>query len=108
MACPYYKVGGLISKEIVENIKSDIISNHYDSIRTMLASSGIVLEENQIDALVSRMYNTGNIDGFVAAYKQYGNTEALFTNYFIKKSKGLENRRSYEWDLFHNGIYPSC
>jgi len=79
----------------------------------MLNNNGITLEEYQIDALVIRMYNVGNVGGFPSKYKQYGNTEEL-NDYYMNSPVtdtdgnyllGLDRRRQAEWKLFHEGIY---
>lgn len=52
--------------------------------------------------------------GFVEAYKNYGNTDALYENYLSKpttsnekQAAGLVRRRKEEWDLFHTGYYSN-
>lgn len=107
-----YGVGSTIPISIVDSIEAEIISEKKSYIESKLAKNGITLKENQIDALVSFMYNIGNIDRFPAAYKKYGDTEALYDNFFSKYVhsngkvwQGLVRRRKDEWNLFHNGIY---
>ena len=111
----YLYHGASIPKDIVDQIKMDIISTIYDSINTFLNKEGISLLPYQIDALVSRQYNIGNINTFPNAYKTYGNTEALYTNCLSKPTTAvgfeghpLKSRREREWNLFHNGVYFKC
>lgn len=108
------KENSLILKSIVDDVKLEIINEKKSSITKTVAKNNLMLEEYQIDALVVRVYNVGNMDGFVEAYKEYGNTQALYDNYMSKPneangeySSGLAKRRQAEWNLFHTGIYPS-
>lgn len=76
---------------------------------------GLGLEPYQIDALTSRAFNCGiggATSGFVKAYNEYGNTDALYENLLNKPvtskgqvAPGLVKRRKAEWDLFHTGYY---
>lgn len=104
--------GTEVSKKIVDDIKEEIIEEKTNSIKSILSSNGITLKNYQVDALVSRMYNTGNIDGFSSAYKQYGETDALYDNYMSSPimpgsifEEGLRRRRQAEWNLFKTGNY---
>jgi len=105
--------GSLVKKSIVDTIENEILSEKRASIISMLNNNGITLEEYQIDALVIRMYNVGNVGGFPSKYKQYGNTEEL-NDYYMNSPVtdtdgnyllGLDRRRQAEWKLFHEGIY---
>ena len=107
-----YPVGSEISMEIVDSIQLEEVAEKRSSIESILASNSIVLEETQIQALVSQKYNTGNIVGFVDNYKKYGNTQELYDNWFFRAimrgttfEKGLTRRRNAEWSLFHLGEY---
>lgn len=107
-----YPVGSKISIDIVDQIKLEIVSGKRDYIENVLATNSLTLQENEIEALISQMYNTGNIKGFVDAYKTYGNTQELYDNWFFRNimkgtkfEKGLTRRRNAEWALFHNGEY---
>ena len=78
----------------------------------MLINNSILLKDYQIDALVIRAYNVGNVDSFPEKYKTYGNTLALYDNYMStpvigggQYLAGLDRRRQAEWNLFYNGIY---
>ncbi len=104
-------VGSRVSKDIVDKVEQMELESARDSIVSMLSVAGINLESYQIDALISRKYNY-NVNGFVQAYKSYGNTQALYNNYMSKPvtasgkySKGLVRRREAEWELFSNGNY---
>lgn len=107
--------GSLILKSIVDDVKLEIINEKKSSITKTVAKNNLMLEEYQIDALVVRVYNVGNMSGFVEAYKKYGNTQALYDNYMSKPtlasngeySSGLAKRRQAEWNLFHTGVYPN-
>ena len=107
-----YPVGSEISMEIVDTIQLEEIAEKRSSIESVLANNSIVLEETQIQALVSQKYNTGNIVGFVDNYNKYGNTQELYDNWFFraimrgtKFERGLTRRRNAEWSLFHLGEY---
>lgn len=104
--------GTEVSKTIVDAIAMEIIDEYANSIKSILSSNGVTLKQHQIDALTSRMYNTGNIEGFCDAYKQYGETDALYNNYMSSPimpgtefEGGLRKRRKAEWDLFKTGNY---
>jgi len=107
-------VNSPIKKTIVDDIKLEIIDGFSSTVKNTISNAGITLQDYQIDALTSRAYNTGNIVGFVTAYKKYGNTEALYDNYMSTpitdkkgtKLPGLRKRRDAEWKLFNTGIYP--
>ena len=77
-------------------------------IISTLSNNSITIGEKQIQALISQMYNIGNISGFADAYKTYGNTTEFYDNWFFraiskgtKFEKGLTRRRNAEWSLFH-------
>ena len=105
------KKGDTISKDIVDKVTKDILSDKRKSVLNVLEKNGINnLTNSQIDALVSRSYSVGNINGFVEAYKKYGNTEELYNNYLSSMNgKGtiyednLTKRREAEMELFKNG-----
>ena len=104
-------VGDTIPVDIVNEVKREIEIEKRQYVINLLEKNNINdLTPNQIDALTSRAYNIGNVDGFPEAYKKYGNTEALYDNYMSTvidegsdHEEGLRNRRKYEWDLFKNG-----
>jgi len=101
--------GSLIDLSLGDSILNDVLQKHVDSVKQTISSAGITLTQNQIDALVSLNYNSGNISGFTNAYKTYGSSEALCDNYWIGKDSGgysgLPKRRKVECDLFVNGTY---
>lgn len=107
-----YPNGTYIDKQIVDDIKKQILEEAASSIEVTLANAGLTLEKEKIEALVVFKYNVGNISGFVDAYKKYGDTQELYDNYFghyvhVKGEvwPGLVKRRQKEWELFHNHIY---
>ena len=106
-----YPTGSKINKEIVDKIELEIINDNKSNIESNLAKNSITLNQHELEGLVSRKYNVGNYNGFIDAYKSYGNTDALYNNWFFnvksgtKFTKGLTRRRNAEWSLFHEGIY---
>lgn len=109
------KLGSTIDKTIVDSIEDEIIEEYRNAV--IQATTGLGLEEYQIDALTSRVYNCGiggGLSGFVQNYNQYGNTDALYENLLSKPTTsngkvavGLVRRRKEEWDLFHTGYYAN-
>ncbi|MDD2238878.1 MAG: M23 family metallopeptidase [Bacilli bacterium] len=111
----YMYEGALIPKAIVDDIKVEIITNIYDNINSEMNNIGINLTPYQIDALVSRQYNVGNISNFSTNFQQYGNTQTLYDVYMSKPTTAsgfsgdvLKTRREREWNLFHSGTYFTC
>lgn len=111
----YMYEGALIPKSIVDDVKIEIITNIYDNINSEMNNKGISLTPYQIDALVSRQYNVGNINDFSEYFKQYGNTQTLYDVYMSKPTTAvgfegdvLKTRRDREWNLFHSGTYFNC
>lgn len=107
-----YPVGSKILMSIVDSIQLEEIASKRSTIENTLANNSITLQENEIQALVSQMYNTGNMVGFVDAYNEYGNTQELYDNWFFraimkgtKFENGLTRRRNAEWSLFHLAKY---
>ena len=105
-------VNSQIKKSIVDSIEQEIVKEKRESVLSLLANHNITLEEHQIDALVIRIYNVGNINYFPRNYKAYGNSQDLYDNFMSKPvtsngeySLGLARRRQAEWKLFHEGIY---
>ena len=105
-------VGTKVLKSIVDEIEMEILKERRNNIVNKLNNRSISLYEYQIDALVCRDYNVGNIDNFYNAYKQYGATQSLYDNYMNKPVtadgkyvRGLETRRKREWKLFKEGLY---
>jgi len=99
------KVGFLISKKICDEIRDEILEDFAEDVISKLAKANITLTKQQFDALMSRRYHYGNINGFTDAYNQYGNTQALYDNWW----RGTNStRREREWNLFHNNIYWTC
>ena len=107
-----YPVGSKIPISIVDSIQLELIAAKRSTIENTLVNNSITLQENEIQALISQRYNIGNIVGFVDAYNEYGNTQALYDNWFFravmkgtKFEKGLTRRRNAEWSLFHSAKY---
>lgn len=104
--------GSKVPKSAVDAVELKNITARRKNIVNKLDENNIDLEDYQIDALAIRSYNVGNIDGFVDAYKTYGNTKELYDNYMSTPNTvngeywlGLDRRRQAEWKLFHEGIY---
>ena len=107
-----YPVGSKIPINIVDQIQLELISGKRSYVENILSNNSIELEEIQIEALVSQVYNIGNINGFADNYIKYGNTQEFYDNWFFralmkgtKFEKGLTRRRNAEWSLFHLGTY---
>lgn len=99
----------ILDKMFLERIQKDV-----DAVKKELKNNNINnFKTNQIDALTSLHYNTGNLDEFVDAYKKYGSTDQLCTNWwqthYINKGTiyeaGLKARRTRECNLFVHGTY---
>ena len=111
-----YTYGDLLDISTVDAVRDDVIGNTKEAVVNILDANNITLKDYQIDALTSRMYNTGNIDGFVTAYKKYQDSDNIdylynYMQYPVYGQNGvyfpsLADRRQKEWNLFHNGIYP--
>jgi murein DD-endopeptidase MepM/ murein hydrolase activator NlpD/GH24 family phage-related lysozyme (muramidase) len=106
--------GDYVDKTIVDSIAQIEVDSNLKYVTDLLANNNIVLEDYQITVLVSRTYNVGNVNGFPAAWRQYGLTQALYDNYLGKPITGqgvgvlagLVKRRQVEWELFKTGVYP--
>lgn len=106
--------GSLIKKSIADQIYSSILQTRSDNIKTLISSKGLTLSQNQIDALVSLSFNTGNINSFFGPYQSYGSNQSLCDNWWHNYAlhdangtyqPGLKNRRKYECKLFVFGDY---
>lgn len=105
--------GDTIDKSIVDAVENEEINEAFNNVRNKLSENNITLAEYQIEALVSRYYNCGNINNFPSMYLNYGDTDALYDNYMSKPVtgqgvgylSGLERRRKAEWQLFHYHNY---
>ena len=103
--------GATIPASIVDKVANDILADKRKYVLNVLETNNIKgLSDSQIDALTSRAYSVGNISNFPNMYKQYGNTEELYNNYFSTVNgkdtiyeKELTERRNAEIDLFKNG-----
>ncbi len=105
-------VGSEISKTIVDEVEMEKLNESFNNVRNKLGENGITLAEYQLESLVSRYYNCGNINNFPKNYLQYGDTDALYDNYMRNPVtaggvylSGLERRRKAEWQLFHYHNY---
>lgn len=112
----YMFTGAKIPKVIVDNVRTDVIMQGYDDINKALIDNKIVLDFDQISALISFKYNWGSINDFIPVYKKYGNSIGLRDNFFLHPSNigsspgsiyygGHTTRRNDEWQLFHNHVW---
>lgn len=112
-AYDYMSTSARLPQDIVDNIRTDIVLEKYDNIQRVAADNGFVLEYEKISALVSFVYNWGNIRDFVEKYDSYGDTEEFKYNFFLSARNigsspgspfygGHTTRRNDEWMLFHN------
>lgn len=124
------KEGDFIDVEIIDAIEEDCIQNAIKTVESN--TNGLNLEQYQIYALASRVYNCGatgafterNGKKFVEAYSdywkdtddEYGKSESsdmynhkLYTEYMSLPDNGgtLTNRRKSEWLLFKTGYFDS-
>ncbi len=108
---PNPHVGQEISKEIYDKVVDLKMKQFTDALDASLAKYGVTLKQNQYDAMISFLYNTGagNADAIVSAYKN-GGDEGFWNE--IKQyinppeySEGLMNRRGEEYELFIKGDY---
>ena len=103
--------GTTMSKDVVDQIFVDRLNQDRESVKALVVSNGVTLNDNQLDALASMKYNRGNINGFFDAYAQYGSTDALCTNWWNETAiragsqfeNGLRNRRQKECKIFVHG-----
>lgn len=106
---------GLSQSNVIDLLTRDI-SKFEKSVSRIITTP---LKQNQFDALVALAYNIG-IGAFekstIVKYinnPQYHNTRyptpesawKAWNKCNGKTSRGLINRRNYEWDLYINGIY---
>lgn len=63
--------GTLVPCKYVDAIEKDFINRKLESIDAICNNNGIDLKEYQKHALLIRMYNTGNLEGFASAYKSF-------------------------------------
>lgn len=106
-------IGSKVNIELVDEIELEILNEKRNSVINLLEKNNIDLEEYQIEALIMRVYNVGNINQFPSNYEKYGNTIELYDNYMSKPVNnaegeyqiGLSRRREAEWLLFNKGIY---
>lgn len=117
------KKGDYVERTIADEIKDEEINSKKKEILSILKKEGITdLKDYQIEALVSRCYQQGTAGGlstlpkyerngrsFAEAYKEFGNTESLGTEFMLlpKSGDGRDTRRKAEWKLFHTGQYST-
>jgi len=112
-----FVLGGQIDISIVDNVENQILQEIIKKVQD--TTNGLGLNDAQIAALVSRVYNCGSAGGlgvrngknFVQAYTEYGNKQPLYDNYMSmpitsngKVMQGLVTRRLAEWRLFNEGF----
>ena len=107
-----------ISREsAMAEMKSQINASYAPRVRSQ--TSGITMNQNQFDALVSLCYNTGGGTTIISNSPlvkylrgSYSETQARseYSSYFVKSGgsvlQGLINRRNAEADLFFSGSTP--
>lgn len=99
-----------IEKSVVDKVGDQILTNFINYVERQTV--GLGLNRAQKDALVAMAYRGGNIDGFKAAYEQYGNTIGLWDNFwyrkFINKGAGGHLKVSEAtYELFTTGNYQA-
>ena len=103
--------GKTIPISTVDQVQAMVLEEYTNNVKMVLASAGLNLNQQQIDALTILDYNAGNINGFVEAYNSYGSTDALCSNWWTSKAinstyaSALRKRRQKECQLFVHGIY---
>ena len=120
------KTGYKLPKDIVDRIADEILEDFYNGVKAEVSELNLTVY--QLQALTSRKYNCGNIDGFKEAYNKNWNKETddkkyynfapdnriiyehkLYTEYMSTATnggnKGLISRRESEWRLFTTGYY---
>ena len=109
-------LGSCVEVSVADQIYQTVIKKHMDNMKQRCSSNGITnLNDNQLAALTSLAFNgIEPFSNFVNAYKKYGSTDALCTNWWNnyhlhdkngKYYSGLAKRRKAECDLFVNGNY---
>ncbi len=98
-----YKAGDYLPVDVVDRVGMRIEENKRNEILKMAQDNNIVLTDYQVDALISRSYQFGNVDGFPAAYKAANGDVDTFINNYMLSGGGDSNRRQREADVFKNG-----
>ena len=111
--------GMTITQEQAENMLKNDLPKYEGYVNTFLNNNGVVINQNQFDALVSFTYNLGNVwvstptfqlkTILCNGYENYSSEEitTAFTNWNKSGGKvldGLTRRRRAEAELFSNGI----
>ena len=97
------KAGDYLPVDVVDRVGMRIEENKRNEILKMAQDNNIVLTDYQVDALISRSYQFGNVDGFPAAYKAANGDIDTFINNYMLTGGGDSNRRQREADVFKNG-----
>lgn len=106
------KTGDLVPVDIVESAYAEVLKKFQDKVESTLSRHGIILSQNQIDALVNVCYKYGNINSFPEAYfnsldaNGNVNPELIRRNYAPFNYSSTVNDRKYaNWLLFTEGKY---
>ena len=99
----YAAVGRYLEVEKVDRVGKRIEENKRNEILKMAQDNDIVLTDYQVDALISRSYQFGNVNDFPAAYKAANGDIDTFVNNYMLSGGGESNRRQREADVFKNG-----
>ena len=107
----------ITKSEAMAQLKSKINSTYAPRVRKQ--TSGITMNQNQFDALVSLCFNTGGGNTIISdsALVKYlkgelseSEARSQYSKYYIKAGgkvlQGLINRRNAEADLFFSGLDP--
>ncbi len=107
-----FERGAEIDVEIVDQIEEELIQEKRDVVKQKAESKGITLEESQIDALVSCMYQWGDegakIDNFLDAFKRCGcRPDESIRQYCpgLAENPQYRTRNNAQWVLFSTGKY---
>ena len=101
-------------------MRNEIVSSYIPNVRRQ--TSGIEMNQNQFDALVSFTYNTGGgtsmiknspLVKYLRGEMSQAEATSAFQNYVVTNSatgkvdSGLQNRRRLEAELFFSGVNPN-
>jgi GH24 family phage-related lysozyme (muramidase) len=96
-----------LTQESAETLLISTLPKYEQIVKKRFAYSGVVLNQNQFDALVSFAYNIGSIGNLLFTAIVRGDSsdklKDVFTQYSHMGGKviqGLINRRLKEWELF--------
>ena len=109
--------GARVKKSDIDKVYLTLLNNIRKSIENRLADNNIIMNNNQILALVSFEHNGGQTasDNVISSYKINGNTSKVFSefcNYVHGTYQGMSYtypglimRRKAEWLIWSSGIY---